>query len=117
MNMPEKLTKCPKTPECSAKVVFRDEEGHLFRFDARKLEFFPHKCSVQNASKLPELGYCGEWYNTTTKRTRFIGPVRMRRSAETPPADKRYRQRGDNPEWVLMAVYMTPFNWRPVLDE
>lgn len=85
MNMPEKLTKCPKTPECSAKAVFRDQEGNLFRFDARELEFVPHICSTANASKLPEIAYCGEWYNTFTNRTRFTGPHRMRKSAETPP--------------------------------
>lgn len=116
MNLPERLTKCPRTPECTAKVVFRDSEGNLFRLDARSQSFEPHKCNAQSASELPAMAYVGEWFNKRTRRTRFIGPVRMRKSAEIPPKDEGYRKRGSDDNWELKNVYVTSLNWQPVTD-
>lgn len=114
MNMPEKLGQCPVTPECTARKLYRDPEGNVYRLDVKRGEFVSHACSVKGSEK-PALMYLGEWYNTVTKRTRWIGPTRLRSSAEKPPTDQRYRKRGSAiTEWVLVKVWVTQADWNPV---
>lgn len=118
MNLPEKLSKCPRTLECTAKAVFQDDEGNLFRFDEHGKKFVPHVCTTKSSEK-PKIVYTGQWYNHDTNRTRWTGPFRMQRSAEIPPVDARFRKRGstDNPVWELKGIEVSELKWEPVKDE
>lgn len=112
MNMPKKLDKCPRTPECSARNVWQADNGTLFRFDKHDNDFVEHKCFVRNTSEKPTILYLSEWYNEHTKRTRWMGPFRTRQSAEKPPLDNvRWRTRSDNSHWKLRDVYTTNAEW------
>lgn len=118
-NLPQRLSKCPKTPECAAKAVFQDEDGNLFRFAVKVQAFVPHVCSSSaNSSTKPVITYLAEWYNTDSKRTRWVGPDRMRRTVEKAPPDGRYRKRGsdNNPLWKLKKTYVAELDWKPVKD-
>lgn len=84
----QKLDKCPIDPACVKRVLFRDEDGNLFQFDARTKNFKTHECNVM-ASELPTHLWVGEWFNERTGRTRFTNPVRLKRSAMIPPNDNR----------------------------
>lgn len=114
MRLPEVVNKCPITPECTSKKLYKDDDGGIFRLDPKK-GFVPHVCNARG-SEMPKLMYVGEWYNKATKRSRFIGPFRMRRSAEIPPPDSNYRKRGGNPVWQLKDTWVTETNWRRVGD-
>lgn len=109
--MPEVITQCPISPECTSKKLYKDDEGNIYRLDARMAEFVPHVCNTRS-SEIPGIMYVGEWYNSSTKRTRYVGPSRMRRSAEIPPADGNYRKRGSNPVWTLVDVWISETRWK-----
>lgn len=118
MNMPERLTSCPRSPECTMRVIYRDSEGNLYRYDTHDNQFKPHRCSTV-ASEKPKMCYLAEWFNKESGRTRWVGPERMRKSAEKPPADEKYRRRGAgaNPVWELKNIYVSELNWKLVEDE
>lgn len=114
MKLPEKLNKCPKTPECSAKLLYRDDEGNLYTLNIKGREFRPHICNTRNSGVKPSVAYLGEWYNKETKRTRWLGPERLRRTVEKPPYDERYRRRGSQETpWILKRVLISELDWKP----
>lgn len=112
MALPEKLDKCPRSPECTAKKLYRDKEtGHLFAVSA-KGELIDHKCTVKDSAP-PKLAYLGVWYNQRTKRTRYVGPVRMRKSAEIPPNDYSGTKKNERGSWKLQEVRISNLEWWP----
>jgi hypothetical protein len=94
-----------------AKKVFIDQDtGTIYRMDPRALTFVPHECNVRG-SELPTRVYVGKWFNRRTQRTRWIGPFRMRKSAENPPKDNKTRHGHD--EWKLDETYVAEnIHWR-----
>src|SRR5690606_37882977 len=83
-----KLSRCPKTPECTRKALWRkNDTGELFHLKARAMDFVAHTCNVRG-SELPKHVFIGEWYNKRTGRTRWVGPFRLQKSAEKRPADR-----------------------------
>jgi len=116
MKMPEQLNRCPITPECTAKKLFTDGEGNIFRLDTHKQEFVPHTCRSRG-SEIPKVFYMGVWFNKATERIRYTGPYRMKKSAEVPPNDPNYKKRGDNPVWVLKDVQATDARWKSANKE
>lgn len=119
MKLPTRLTKCPAKPECVAKIVFKDEDtGKLYRLDTKAKEFVPHVCSTSGASKLPNVAYASEWFNTETGKTRYLGPARSRSTVEKTPYDERFRKRGPdaNQVWELKGVFITYLAWSEVED-
>lgn len=117
-NVPERITKCPILPECVTKVLFKDSDGNILRFDAKKQEFRPHVCSTKGASQFPSIAYGAKWYNKETQRFRYKGPERMRSTVETPPYDERFRKRGAdaNEVWEHKQTYIAHLVWEPVED-
>jgi hypothetical protein len=109
----ERLDHCPVTPECVAKVLFLSEDGEVYRFSNHGNLFTKHICTTRNASQKPTIAYLGEWLNQRTGRTRWTGPFRMRRSAESPPYDKAFRRRsgGHEDAWKLKEVYVAKTEW------
>lgn len=112
MSLPKTLAHCPISPECTAKKLYQDDDGKVYRISGSS--FVPHLCTVKNSEK-PELAYLGEWFNHDTGRTRWIGPVRMRRTAEIAPTDGRFKRRGAaKTGWELMGVHITDLKWTKV---
>lgn len=104
-----RLEQCPKTPGCSARVVWRDADNKLWRLDTRIGEFTPHHCQVRG-SDAPTIVYLGEWYNKETGRTRWIGPKRVRKSAEIAPADK-------SKNWKHISTKIGTITWEDAPDD
>jgi hypothetical protein len=109
----KKLERCPITPECTMTRLWQGEDGKVYRFDVGTDKFVLHICNSRGKSQKPTIAYLGEWLNVRTGRTRFIGPHRMRRSAETAPYDKAFKKRsqGHDEDWVLRDVWMTKLKW------
>lgn len=119
MAMPKRLDKCPISPECVHRKLVQDPDtGKLYQID-KSGNFVTHVCTSKGThSNKPEVAYMGEWLNEETKRTRWIGPERMRKSAEKAPYDERYRKRGSKyTPWKLVATYITKFNWEKIEDD
>lgn len=111
MALPEKLDKCPITPECTAKKLYRDKEtGHLFVVSAHG-ELLDHKCTVRS-SLPPKVVYLGVWYNKRTKRTRYVGPQRMRKSVEIAPNDYSGTKKNEHGSWMLQEVRVSNLEWK-----
>lgn len=101
-----RLEECPRTIGCTAKVVWRDADKNLFKWDPTQLDFVPHECLVRGSEK-PQVAYMAEWYNHRTGRTRWVGPERLERTVRKPPADKRNR----SSDWELKNVYISNLEW------
>lgn len=102
-----RLEECPRTIGCTAKVVWKDADGNLFRLDTNHGgDFVPHECLVRGSEK-PSFAYLGEWYNKNTQRTRWVGPKRLERSVMKRPADKRAKP-GD---WQLVRTMVAKLEW------
>lgn len=119
LSMPKPLDKCPRTPECVSQVLYKDDEGNLYRLDTKSREFVPHICSTKGASEKPRVVYLAEWRNIKTGRTRWVGPARMRKSVEIAPADGAYRRRGPNgtSDWEHVATFITVTRWEAVKSD
>lgn len=113
MALPSILDRCPITPECTARKLFRDEaDGKLYYMEARSKELKPHKCNVRGSEE-PEYAYLAVWKNKRTGRTRYVGPVRQRRSALLLPADSR----SDETMWELLSLKRSKVAWEDVTHE
>ena len=114
MKMPEKLDKCPRTPECVAQTLYTDDEGELYRLDAKE-GFVLHVCHVRGSAR-PLLAYLAEWHSSKTGRTRWVGPERMRKTVEHSPPSLGFKRRGkeQQTEWTLKQVYTAELEWKPV---
>lgn len=118
MSLPKKLDHCPITPECVQRRLF-EQDGNIYRYDERKGIFLPHTCTSKGTeSKKPDMIYLGEWRNRRTGRTRWVGPNRMRKSVEVPPADNG-KVTGRSPdqraeEWALVETYVARIDWERV---
>lgn len=112
MAMPLKLDHCPRDAGCTSKAVWKDvETGELYSLNVKKTspdkngnsrsvyqtDYVPHVCTTTTAFK-PTVFFLGEWHNPRSGKTRFIGPVRLERSALSAPVDKRK-------EWVFIKLY------------
>lgn len=103
-----RLEQCPKTSGCAARVVWKDADGNLFRLDGRSGDFVEHHCQVRGSEK-PTVAYLGEWYNPKTNRTRWVGPKRLRESAQRPPMD-------NSKLWKLRSVLRATLVWEEIPD-
>lgn len=110
MSLPEKLSKCPRTPECTAKKLYRDGDD-LYSVTA-KGELVLHTCTTRGSEK-PKLAYLGIWYNKRTRRTRYVGPYRARISVEKAPNNFAGTKRNEPFEnWVLQEVLISELEWK-----
>lgn len=108
-----KLKRCPKTPECTRRALWRrDDTGELFQLGKKGTDFVEHACTVKG-SELPKHVYIGEWHNKRTGRTRWIGPTRLRRSAEIVPND--YTSAPE--DWELKGTLIGSINWDSVKED
>lgn len=99
---------CPITPGCTAKVVWVDADGTVWRLNPKtRNDFVIHQCQVKGSNK-PQIAYLGEWYNERTGRTRWTGPERLETSARKPPATS-----GNRNEWIFIRVHTSPLKWEP----
>lgn len=112
----KQLDHCPKDPACNAKKLFENEDGELLRVDT-KMNFFVHQCSTKGRSETPAIVWMSEWFNPRTLRTRYVGPKRLRKSAEKPPADgSGTRRNNGKSDWELRGIYKGTVTWEPVSD-
>jgi hypothetical protein len=121
IGMPVRIDHCPITPECSKRLVYINvpledvTAENVFAINAH-LELVPHVCTVMNASDKPEYVYLGEWKNSRTKRTRYMGPFRTRAQAEKPPKDDKLdptRRGSFTTEWTLVKTHVCKPVWKP----
>ncbi len=116
MALPKMLDKCPITPECTLRKLYRDDStGRIYVIDAKN-NFIEHVCSTKS-SEAPVYVFTGEWYNHRTQRVRYIGPFRSRKSVFIPPADSAYVKTGRRNEWQLRRVLMSKLSWEDVTED
>jgi len=112
MSLPIKLDKCPITPACTQRRLYKDLEGNVYRYDKRDGQFHPHTCTARG-SQIPTVLFLAEWLNTETQRVRYIGPARLKRSVLIPPNDSR-RHKNHDP-WELQEIYVaTNVVWKKI---
>jgi hypothetical protein len=121
LGIPQRIGYCPITPECSKKLLYIDapledvKPENVYYINAHK-ELVPHVCTVVNASGIPEYVYIGEFLNSRTKRTRYMGPFRTRKQAEVFPKDDkldpRRRTIGRGTEWQLVKTHVAKPVWK-----
>jgi hypothetical protein len=119
--MPQRINFCPITPECSKRLLYIDvpleevKPENVFYISARE-GLIPHVCTIHGASGIPEFIYLGEFLNSRTKRTRYMGPFRTRKQAEIPPKDDKLdpkrRQVGRSGEWTLVKTHVSKPAWK-----
>lgn len=121
MALPKKLDHCPITPECVQRRLF-EQDGIIYRYSERAGTFIPHVCSSKGTeSKKPDMIFVAAWRNKRTGRTRWIGPMRMRKSVDQPPSDNG-KVSGRTPEqrateWDHVGTYVAHITeWEKLED-
>lgn len=117
-DIPQKINFCPITPECSKHMLYIDVPLEDVKpenvFAITRDGIIPHVCTIKNASAKPGYVYLSEWYNTRTRRTRYMGPFRTRAQSEKSPKDDKLdaNRRGSfYNEWELKQVYVAKPVW------
>jgi hypothetical protein len=120
LGIPQRIGHCPITPECSKRLLYIDvpleevKAENVYYINAKQ-ELVPHVCTVVHASGKPEYVYLGEFLNTRTKRTRFMGPFRTRKQAEKSPKDDKLdpsRRGSSYTEWTLVKTHVSKPVWK-----
>lgn len=104
----EKLDKCPITPGCTARLLFRHiDSGTIYRLAQREAGMTTHECKARLSEK-PSSVFLGEFFNSRTGKTRYVGPARLQRSAEKTPKDDT-----SSPEdWKHIDTYEGTITWK-----
>lgn len=111
MNLPgyTVLETCPITPGCGRTGLHRhNDTGEVFQLNKANYTFEKHVCKSAKTGDKPTVVYLGEWFNKRTKKTRFIGPTRLPKSARLMPKD----ERSGNDDWELKGTYVAELNWK-----
>lgn len=106
-----KLTTCPTNEACMSTSLFKDSNGELFEYHKEADTLVLHKHRFSAASQKPTRVYLSEWFNPMTKRKRYIGPVRLMRSALLKPADATSKRPGAD-GWVHKKLFVSDLEWK-----
>lgn len=119
MALPQLISHCPLNTQCASRRLYQLGD-QVFDMDRNGL-FKTHVCKDKFGSKKPDTIYVGVWESKATKRLRYVGPSRQKKSVLKPPPDKitLQRRRTKGPEdWTFVdMLVVSGLDWKSVPKE